>query len=83
MVRSQNSSPPLLQDPPEKERPLLSKSGDIKNVGEAKIKKLKTYFAKSSEMFPRLAFRVQKTMGRVFYFSFWICRLQSVDTKFL
>lgn len=41
VVKSQNSSPPLLQDPPEKERPLLSKSGDIRNVGEAKNKEIK------------------------------------------
>lgn len=43
------------------------KSGDIRNVGEKtkkqnkKIKKLKTYFARSSEMFPRLASHAQIT----------------------
>lgn len=53
VVKSQNSSPPLLQDLLEKEKPLLSKSGEIrKKVGESV--KLKMYFTKSSEMFPRL-----------------------------
>lgn len=36
VVRSQNSRPPLLQDPPEKERPRLSNRAHIRNVGESR-----------------------------------------------
>lgn len=73
VVRSQNSYKILRK----KKRPLLSRSGEITNVGEAKIKKLKLYFAKSSEMFPRSASRALKQWEGFFYFIFWICRLST------
>lgn len=48
VVRSQNTSPPLLQDPLEKERPPLSRRS---NGGEAKRKKFKCSLPKLVECF--------------------------------